>query len=119
MSPAKRFLGRRCRTRLPTIESLLTPNYPTQADRKALQNMKQKQQFYYNQHTKELKDIRPGEAVQMRLPGETTWSSTECIRLFGPRSYKVRVGITEYIRNRRQLILTGKPMNSQRLQTKA
>ena len=77
--------------------------------------MKQKQQFYYNQHTKELKDKRSGEAVQMRLPGETTWSSGECIQLVGPRSYKVRVGNTEYIRNRRQLIPTGKPLESNEL----
>ena len=50
-SPAQRFLGRRCRTLLPTVESLLTPNYPTQADNLALHRMKRKQQFYYNQHT--------------------------------------------------------------------
>ena len=70
-SPAQRFLGRRCQTLLPTGESLLTRNYPTQADKKALQTTKQKQQFYYNRHSKELKDIQPGEAAQMRIPGET------------------------------------------------
>ena len=42
-SPAQRFLGRCCRTLLPTGESLLTPNYPTQADKKALHTTKQKQ----------------------------------------------------------------------------
>ena len=46
----------------------------------------------------------------MRLPGETTWSSGECIRLVGPRSYKVRVDSKVYIRNRRQLIPIGKPV---------
>ena len=109
-SPAQRFLGRRCRTRLPIVESLLTPNYPTQADGLALHRRKRKQQFYYNQHTKELKDIQPGKVVQMRLPGETTWSSGECIQLVGPRSYKVRVGSKVYIRNRRQLIPTEQPL---------
>ena len=88
-SPAQRFLGRHCRTRLPTVESLLAPHYPTQADGLALRRLKKKQQTYYNQHTKELKDLQPGKAVQMRLPGETTWSSGECIQLVGPRSYKV------------------------------
>ena len=84
-SPAQRFLGRRYRTLLPTVESLLTPNYPTQADNLALHRMKWKQQFYYNQHAKELKDIQPGKA-QMRLPGETTWSSGKCIHLVGIKS---------------------------------
>ena len=46
----------------------------------------------------------------MRLPGETTWSSGKCIQLVGPRSYKVRVGSKEYIRNRRQLIPTDQPL---------
>ena len=48
----------------------------------------------------------------MRLPGETSWSSGECIRLVGPRSYKIRVGNREYIRNRRQLIPINKPSES-------
>ena len=46
----------------------------------------------------------------MRLPGEATWSSGECIRLVGPRSYKISVGSKVYVRNRRQLIPTGKPL---------
>ena len=46
----------------------------------------------------------------MRLPGETTWSSGECIRLVGLQSYKVRVGSKVYIRNRHQLIPIGKPV---------
>ena len=50
----------------------------------------------------------------MRLPGETTCSG-ECIRLVGPRSYKVRVGNTEYILNKQQLIPTGKPSESNEL----
>ena len=44
----------------------------------------------------------------MRLPGETTWSSGECIRLVGPWSYKIRVGSKVYVRNRCQLIPIGK-----------
>ena len=109
-SPAQRFFGRRCRTLLPSTESLLSPRYPTQVDVKDIHRQKLKQQAYYNQHSKELQQLHPGEAVQMKLPGETTWSSGECIRLVGPRSYKVRVGSRVYIRNRRQLIPIGKPV---------
>ena len=109
-SPAQHFFGRRCRTLLPSTESLLSPRYPTQVDVKDIHRQKLKQQAYYNQHSKELQQLHPGEAVQMKRPGETTWSSGECIRLVGPRSYKVRVGSRVYIRNRRQLIPIGKPV---------
>ena len=36
-SPAQRFFGRRCRTLLPSTESLLRPRYPTQVDVKDIQ----------------------------------------------------------------------------------
>lgn len=59
---------------------------------------------------KELEQLHPGDTVQMKLPGEATWSSGECIQLVGPSSYKIRVGCKVYVRNRRQLIPTGKPL---------
>ena len=86
------------------------PRYPTQVNVKDIHRQKLKQQACDNQHSKELQHLHPGEAVQMRLPGETTWSSGECIRLVGPRSYKVRVGSKVYIRNRHKLISIGKPV---------
>ena len=39
-SPAQRFLGQRCKTRLPTQRSLLVPRYSTERDAKALQSQK-------------------------------------------------------------------------------
>ena len=103
-SPAQRFLGRRCKTLLPISESLLEPQYPTKEDTQALRGQKMRQQYYYNQHTKELPPIAPGEAVWMRLPGQTIWSPGVCTGLVCPRSYKVKVGDSVYRRNRRQLI---------------
>ena len=37
-SPAQRFLGQRCKTRLPTQRSLLAPRYSTEGDAEALQS---------------------------------------------------------------------------------
>ena len=103
-SPAQRFLGRRCKTLLPTHESLLVPQYPTEKDRQAINKQKQRQLQYYNLHTKSLEPLSPGDSVRMRLPGEKTWSPGVCASMVGPRSYEVKVGDRTFIRNRRHLI---------------
>ena len=103
-SSAQQFLGRRCKTLLPISESLLAPRYPTKEETQALRGQKMRQQYYYNQHTKELPPLAPGEAVRMRLPRQTTWSPGVCTGLVGPRSYKVKVGDSVYRRNHRQFI---------------
>ena len=46
----------------------------------------------------------------MRLPGQTTWSAGMCVGHVGPRSYVVKVGETQYRRNRRQLIQANEPL---------
>ena len=108
-SPAQRFLGRRCKTLLPMTGSLLEPRYPTRDDARAINSQKRRQQHYYDRQTKPLKPIEPGNAVRMRLPGESTWSPGVCSGLVGPRSYRVKVGGNVFIRNRRQLL----PMDHQ------
>ena len=47
-SPAQRFLGRRCKTLLPTTQQQLNPRYSTKEDARALYKQKLKQQHYYN-----------------------------------------------------------------------
>ena len=108
-SPAQRLMGRRCKTLLPTPESLLQPRYSTEEDTRALTSNKQRQQVYYNRHTKPLKQIPCGETVRMKLPGQGTWSAGTCTSLVGPRSYVVKVGDSTYRRNRRQLIHADEP----------
>ena len=102
-SPAQRLMGRRCKTLLPVAATLLQPRYSTEEDTRALVGMKQRQQYYYNKHTKSLKPISPGETVRMKLPGQSNWSAGTCTGLAGLRSYNVKVGHI-YRRNRRQLI---------------
>ena len=79
-SPAQRFLGRRCKTLLPAHGMLLKPQYPT------INRQKQRQQQYYDVHTKPLKQLSPGDSVRMWLPGQQTWSTGVCAGLVGPRN---------------------------------
>ena len=65
-SPAQRFLGRRCKTRLPTQRSLLVPRYSTERDAEALQSQKNRQKRYYDRNAKELPPVGKGETVYMR-----------------------------------------------------
>ena len=106
-SPAQRLMGRRCKTLLPIAGSLLQPSFPTEEDTRKMLGTKQRQQFYYNKHAKPLEQIRVGDAVRMRLPGEKTWSPGTCTANAGPRSFRVQVGETVYRRNRRQILKTG------------
>ena len=105
-SPAQRFLGRRCKTLLPTNMALLQPRFETSEDKQALNRLKDKQKFYYNRQVKPLPPLSAGETVRMQLPGEKIWTPGVCTGQSGPRSYKVKVGDQEYRRNRRQLIQT-------------
>ena len=107
-SPASRFLGHRCKTLLPITGSWLLPDYPTEEDRQSINKQKQRQQYYYTRHIKELKPIAAGEIVRMRLPGQKCWSQGVCTGLVGPWSYSVKVGEVTFIRNRRQLICSDK-----------
>ena len=105
-SPAQRLMGRRCKTLLPVAGSLLQPRYSTDDDTRKLIGVKQRQQYYYDKHSKPLEPIGRGDTVRMKLPGQRTWSAGTCTALVGPRSYEVKVGEGIYRRNRRHLIST-------------
>ena len=108
-SPAQRFLGRRCKTRLPVSGPLLQPRYSTEEDTRALLGQKERQRHYYDQHVKPLTPIASGDTVWMRRPGQKTWSAGTCAGSVGPRSYAVQMGDQVFRRNRRQLIRSDKP----------
>ncbi len=103
-SPAQLFLGRRCKTFLPTHGKLLAPEYPKEESAEAINRQKQRQQHYYDRHTRPLKPLVPGDTVRMRLPGQKVWSPGVCAGLVGPRSYVVKMGNRTFVRNRRHLI---------------
>ena len=103
LSPAQRFLGRRCKMLLPVTVSKLQPFY---TDKQPQAQQRKRQRIYYNQHTKELKPIQSGQTVRIRLPGKSTWSTGVCKGRVGPRSYEVQVGSATYRRNRRHVMTT-------------
>jgi hypothetical protein len=105
-SPAQRFLGRRCKTLLPTTHVRLKPQYPTDDAAQALLGQKAKQRHYYNRQVNDLSPIQEGDGVRVQLPGEKTWTPSVCTGSRGTRSYGVRVGGQEFRRNRRQLLHT-------------
>ena len=110
-SPAQRFFGRHCKTLLPAHGVLLSPKYPMERDTQAINRQKQRQQHYYDKHSRSLKQLTPGDSVRMRLPGQKTWSPGVCAGLVGPRSYEVKVGERAFVRNRRHLIKTDERVN--------
>ena len=78
-------------------------------DAQALRGKRAKQPYYYNRQARDLPPIAVGETVRMRIPGEKRWTAGTCTGTEGPRSYKIRVGGTEYRRNRRHLMASGEP----------
>ena len=105
-SPSQRLMGRRCKTVMPCISTLLEPRYITEKDTKNIKTKKAKQAYYYNRNTRKRAPIVPGEMVRMRLPNQKEWSSGRCIEEVAPRSYDIQVGDTTYRRNRNQLFAT-------------
>ena len=108
-SPAQRLMGRRCKTLLPIAGRLLQPRYDKGGEARALLGAKQRQKFHDNQHTKPLEEISPGETVRVKLPGKERWTKETCAEALDHRSYFVKVGDTQYRRNRRHLLKTGEP----------
>ena len=95
--PAQRFLAPRCKTLLPAHGALLKPQYSTEGDTEAISKQKERQQHYYDMHTKPLKPLSPGDSVRMQLPGQKAWSPGVCAGLVGPRSYEVKVGDRTFV----------------------
>ncbi len=102
-SPSQRFLGRRCRTRLPMTGSLLKPKYPTTQDAHDINKQKAKQREYYDRQGKSLKPLRNGSAVRMKLPGQDKWTPAVCSGLVGPRRYQVETECGIFERNRKHI----------------
>ena len=108
-SPGQRLMGRRCKTLLPMAGKLLQPRSDTEGEARALLGAKQRQKFHNNRHTKRLEEISPGETVRVKLPGKERWTKGTCTENLDHRSYFVKVGDTQYRRNRRHLLKTSEP----------
>ena len=107
MSPCQRLFGRRAKTLLPFSEPLLKTEQ-TVSD--LLKKDRVKQAKYFDQHTKQLSELKSGDIVRMKLPGGTQWSQAVVSSKIAPRSYKVEVNGRFYRRNRKQLRSTKEPL---------
>ena len=101
-SPAQRLFGRRTRTLLPIPTKLLDPSTPVNIKTTIISH-KDRQASYYNQVSKTLPELHPGDVVRMRLPGQNTWSKAICKDQAAPRSYTVECNGQVYHRNRKDL----------------
>ena len=105
-SPAQRMFGRRFRTCLPTAKRLLKPQLVTDVKPK-LESMKERQAKYYDQHAKELPQLKTGDTVRIQ-PGPSSkskqWVRAQVNEEVAPRSFRVKTEDgREYRRNRRHL----------------
>ena len=107
-SPVQRLMGRRTRTLLPTLASLLKPKVPGMV-KKQLTNKRRKQASLFKQGSKSLSELKPGDIVRVRPETDTTnktWRKGVCKTKVAPRSYEVVSEGKLYRRNRRYLALT-------------
>ena len=72
-SPSQLLYGRRTRTRIPVVKTLLEPRVITNVP-KMIEMRKQKQKQCYDQHTHELPKLDNGDAIRMRLPSAFSFS---------------------------------------------
>ena len=105
-SPAQRFMGRRCKTLLPCSKKLLKPSFQTASDAKAMKVKKAAQKKRFNKTAKQLKPLKPGDAVRIQFQGSSRWVPGICVKKVAPRSYSVKVKGVLYRRNRRDIIKT-------------
>ena len=110
-SPTQLLYGRRTRTRLPVAKTLPEPQVITNVPDK-IEMRKQKQKYYYDQHSHELPKLRDGDAIKIQLPGDKEWSLGQVIGDVGNRSYLVEVNGKQYCRNRRWLRATAEELES-------
>ena len=104
-SPAQRMLNKRTKAMLPVKESLLQPEVQRGVKEK-IQKSREEQKTRYDVKSKDLKILKQGDVIRMKLPGETTWTKGVCMKAIGKRSYRVKVRGSIYRRNRRQLLAT-------------
>lgn len=117
-SPAQRLMNRRTNTLLPTKQSLLQPNTVSQYHvHNEMLQQKQKQQFYYNQGTKDLQPLKNGDVVRIQPSTQTNkeWKKGIVKSKVNIRSYDVEVGQRTFRRNRRHIRQTHENFDQQKL----
>lgn len=108
-TPAKMLMGREIRTSLPSLPSMLNPEWPdftAVRDRHEDYKRDMKQAYDKRHGVRPLPELQPGSRVRIKLDEEKTWSEPHTVvsRSSEPRSYIVRNDEGRlYRRNRKHL----------------
>ncbi|KAA0202914.1 hypothetical protein HAZT_HAZT001096, partial [Hyalella azteca] len=93
-SPAQLLMGRRTRSTLPVLSAELAPNWPDFSrvrDRDSTAKVKSEESFKRQHGARPLTELRDGQSVRIKLPGDKAWSdSTSVASRLGKNSYLVR-----------------------------
>ena len=104
-SPAQLLVSRRLRSIIPTTEAQLQPRVldPNKVKEK-LRLKQEKQKYYFNQHTRQLRALEKGKQIRVRMGNR--WEPRVVVdHAETPRSYKVQTDNGgEYRRNRKMLM---------------
>ncbi len=114
-TPTQLLMGRRTKTPLPTVPTLLKPQRMPDNTTERIQERHQDQAQYYNRSAKRLPPVTTGDVVRMKTkdgwtPAVVTGHADK------PRSYTVNKQGRQYRRNRRDLLLTREPHPPQMVQ---
>jgi hypothetical protein len=88
-SLAQQMFGRRCRTLLPTANTLLD-TLTSSAASDPLARTKIKQAVYYNRKAKERPPLSKGDTVRVKFDDRPDWRKAEITQVLPHRSYNVR-----------------------------
>lgn len=103
-SLAELLMGRKLNTRLPTHDQLLRPHHDNIADYQTILRKQAQNKGYYDQHTRALPELKPGQRVVLVDEGKRKHAKVQCAAP-QPRSYFVEdTPERRYRRNRRHLL---------------
>jgi hypothetical protein len=93
-SPAQLLMGRRTRSTLPAMSSQLAPEWPDLLrvrEKDASGKAKSEESFRKQHGARPLPELRDGQSVRIKLPGDKSWSDpTSVASRSGTNSYLVR-----------------------------
>ena len=118
-SPSQRLFSRRTNTKIPITKTLLQMHVCEDVQEKLIKR-KVNQARYYNKGTAELKTLKPGQDVRVKM--DQKWVKAKVEHQVDIRSYKLRTeNGQEYRRNRRHIRKTetssNEPANVQQRST--
>jgi len=96
-SPCQRLMSKRTRSLLPVSTFSLKPKV---IDSCVMEKKYKCMKRFYDRTSKQLRELIPGELIQMYHPGNKRWLLGKCIKRVAPRSYVAEVNGVRYRRNR-------------------